>query len=90
MGRAPSIDPGLAASPPARGAPTGKLDFNAVPWAYVSIDGRPEEETPIRARVLAVGRHRLRVRNPVLERVREVSIEIQAGETTRYVVDLRQ
>ena len=71
-------------------AGTGTLDFNAVPWAYVSIDGRPEEETPIRARTLTVGRHRVRVRNPVLERQREVEIEIAPGETTRYVVDLRQ
>jgi hypothetical protein len=88
---APAAAGGITRGPPAAASrATGALDFNAVPWGYVSIDGLPEVETPIRARVLSVGRHRVRVRNPVLEREREVSVEIQAGETTRYVVDLRQ
>jgi hypothetical protein len=69
---------------------TGLLDLNAVPWAYVSIDGGAEEETPIRARKLSAGNHKVRIRNPVLERQRDMSIEISPGETSRYVVDLRQ
>jgi eukaryotic-like serine/threonine-protein kinase len=69
---------------------TGILELNAVPWAYVSIDGQPEEETPIRARVLSAGRHRVKIRNPILEQQREIAVEISPGETTRHVVDLRQ
>jgi serine/threonine-protein kinase len=78
----------IAPAPPP--AHTGTLELNAVPWAYVSIDGRPEEETPIRKRVLSAGRHRIKIRNPVLEKQREIAVDISAGETTRYVVDLRQ
>ncbi len=69
---------------------TGTLDLNAVPWAYVSINGGPEEETPIKARKLPAGKHKVRIRNPVLERHREMTIEISPGETSKYVVDLRQ
>lgn len=69
---------------------TGTLDLNAVPWAYVSINGGPEEETPIKARTLPAGKHKVRIRNPVLERHREMTIEISPGETSKYVVDLRQ
>ncbi len=70
-------------------AGTGTLELNAVPWAYVSIDGGAEEETPIR-RVLSAGRHRVKIRNPVLERYREIAVDISPGQTARYVVDLRQ
>jgi tRNA A-37 threonylcarbamoyl transferase component Bud32 len=69
---------------------SGRLDLNVVPWAYVSIDGGSEEETPIRGRVLGVGRHKIVIRNPVLERRREIAVDISPGETTRYVVDLRR
>ena len=69
---------------------TGMLDLNAVPWAYVSINGGPEEETPIKARKLPAGKHKVLIRNPVLERHREMTIEITPGETSKHVVDLRQ
>jgi len=69
---------------------TGTLDLNAVPWAYVSINGGPEEETPIKARKLPAGRHKVLIRNPVLDSRREMTIEISPGETSKYVVDLRQ
>jgi tRNA A-37 threonylcarbamoyl transferase component Bud32 len=74
----------------ARPGPRGRLDLNAVPWAYVSIDGGPEVETPIRGRALSAGRHKIVIRNPVLEKQREIAIDIAAGETTRYVVDLNR
>ena len=68
----------------------GTLDLNAVPWAYVSINGGPEEETPIKARKLPAGRHKVLIRNPVLDSRREMTVEITPGETSKYVVDLRQ
>ena len=89
---APPSDPGPV-PPAAKTRPrraTGKLDLNVVPWAYVSIDGGSEVETPIRGRVLGVGRHKIVIRNPVLERRREIALDIAPGETTRYVVDLRR
>ena len=73
-----------------RSGPSGRLELNAVPWAYVSIDGAPEVETPIRGRALSPGRHKLVIRNPVLEKQREIAIDIASGETTRYVVDLNR
>ena len=73
-----------------RSGPSGRLDLNAVPWAYVSIDGAPEVETPIRGRALSPGRHKVVIRNPVLEKQREIAIDIASGETTRYVVDLNR
>jgi eukaryotic-like serine/threonine-protein kinase len=71
-------------------AKSGTLELNVVPWAYVSIDGGAEEETPIRARVLPVGRYTIVIRNPVLEKRREIAVNILPGETTRYVVDLHR
>jgi hypothetical protein len=68
----------------------GTLELNAVPWAYVSIDGGTEEETPIRGRKLAAGVHKVRIWNPVLERTRTMRVTIEAGETNRVVVDLKQ
>lgn len=80
-----------AASPPVKPPKgMGTLDLNAVPWAYVSINGGAEEETPIKARRLPAGKHKVLIRNPVLERNRELTIEISPGETSKYVVDLRQ
>jgi tRNA A-37 threonylcarbamoyl transferase component Bud32 len=73
-----------------RAAKSGTLELNVVPWAYVSIDGGAEEETPIRSRVLPVGRHTIVIRNPVLEKRREIAVNILPGETTRYVVDLHR
>jgi hypothetical protein len=79
-----------SAAPRTRGRRTGTLEINAVPWAYVSIDGGPEVETPIRGRVLSAGRHRIVIRNPVLEKQRELAVDIAPGETARYVVDLNR
>ena len=79
-----------SAAPRTRARRTGTLEINAVPWAYVSIDGGPEVETPIRGRVLSAGRHRIVIRNPVLEKQRELAVNIAPGETARYVVDLNR
>ena len=79
-----------SAAPRTRARRTGTLEINAVPWAYVSIDGGPEVETPIRGRVLSAGRHRIVIRNPVLEKQREIAVDIAPGETARYVVDLNR
>jgi hypothetical protein len=79
-----------SAAPRTRAGRTGTLEINAVPWAYVSIDGGPEVETPIRGRVLSAGRHRIVIRNPVLEKEREIAVDIAPGETARYVVDLNR
>jgi hypothetical protein len=87
---APPRKTGTTPAAPSPAKEMGTLDLNAVPWAYVSINGGPEEETPIRGRRLPAGKHKVLIRNPVLERQREMTIQISPGDTSKYVVDLRQ
>lgn len=69
-------------------APRGFLNLNAIPWAYVSIDGGKTRETPLQDVGLSPGKHRLVLRNPVLEKAREIVVEIRPGQTARHIVDL--
>ena len=75
-------------APPKTAAVPGFLNLNAVPWAYVTIDGNKTGETPLQNLELSPGRHRLVIRNPILEMTREIVVEIRAGQTTRRIVDL--
>jgi eukaryotic-like serine/threonine-protein kinase len=68
------IDPGQTVSVPVS-IPSGLLSVNAVPWADVSVDGRPVGITPLGNLSLPIGAHEIVWRHPQLgERRRTVSV----------------
>lgn len=73
-------------TPPTKTA-TGTLHVNVEPWAYVSIDGGKEKETPIDAR-LASGTHKVVIHNPALKKRKDLRVVIQPGQTKRIDLDL--
>ena len=65
--------------------PDGRVSINAVPWAVVSIDGKPAGETPLGNVVLPVGEHQITFRHPQLgERTQKVIVK--ANTATRVSV----
>jgi serine/threonine-protein kinase len=69
--------------------PVSSLTVNALPWAEVSIDGRPYGETPIANVSLPVGDHVVVLRHPTLgERQQTVTVRLEGPN--RLSVDLRR
>jgi hypothetical protein len=88
--------PGLAVTPLAEGGDSppapiepARVNLNAVPWAEVTVDGRPAGVTPIFQLELAPGVHHLRFVNGPLAVTRETTIEVASGERRNVVIDLR-
>jgi hypothetical protein len=54
--------------------PDGRVSVNAVPWAQVSINGKPVGDTPLGNLPLPVGEHEITFRHP------------QLGEQTQKVI----
>jgi hypothetical protein len=71
---------------PSRDATLGVI---VLPWGYVSIDGGPEQESPVAYAYLPPGTHRIRVRNPDVQCNREITIELAPGERNIQRFDLR-
>lgn len=70
-------------------APTSTLDVNALPWAEVTIDGRPYGETPLASVSLPIGEHNVVLRHPSLgERTAVAVVGLRAPN--RLSVDLRK
>jgi hypothetical protein len=67
--------------------PSGKLSVNAVPWAEVSIDGRPAGTTPLANLSVTVGSHEVLWRHPQLGERRQ-TVTIKANSPTRLGMDL--
>jgi len=67
----------------------GLLDVNAVPWAFVYVDGRKLGVTPRQGIRLRPGRHRVRLVNPALKASRTLSVDIRPGQRVRKVVVFR-
>ena len=72
---------------PATKSGTGTLHVNVEPWAYVSIDGGKEKETPIDVRLTA-GTHKVVINNPALKKRKDLRIVMQPGQTKRIDLDL--
>ncbi len=79
---------GGGGDPPAPSGP-GQLTFDARPWCNVSIDGTPVGQTPIVNRTLPSGRHRITCTNPDLGVTRNITINVEAGQTTRQRINLQ-
>ncbi len=75
-------------SPAPAGGP-GKLIFDARPWCNVKIDGTSVGQTPIVNRPLPSGPHHITCTNPELHVTRNVTLQIQAGQTTRQRINLQ-
>ncbi|MBX7100267.1 MAG: PEGA domain-containing protein, partial [Myxococcaceae bacterium] len=58
---------------------TGELNVNVTPWAEVWIDGHKAGVTPLAARPIAEGAHRVRLVNPSGEKT--VSIAVAPGQS---------
>jgi hypothetical protein len=82
---APTVDAGSREGP----ARTS-LSVNAMPWAQVSIDGRPQGTTPLRKLKLRAGVHRVELSCPPLGRDSAFNVELPARGEARMVVDLNQ
>lgn len=68
------IEPGKTTAP-AVALPNGSLSINALPWAEVSIDGRPVGTTPLGNLAVPIGTHDIVWRHPQLgERTRSVAV----------------
>ena len=67
--------------------PSGKLSVNAVPWAEISIDGRPAGTTPMANLTVPVGSHEVLWRHPQLGERRQ-TVTVKANTPTRVGVDL--
>lgn len=66
------------------------LSINAMPWADVTIDGKPQGTTPLRKLKLRSGVHRVELSCPPLGRTRALSIELPSKGEARMMVDLQQ
>jgi serine/threonine-protein kinase len=64
----------------------GTIDLLVEPWANVYLGTRRIGEAPVRGLRLPVGRHRLRLVNPVLGR--DTSIDVEVPSAKPYVVRL--
>jgi serine/threonine-protein kinase len=74
---------------PAPAGGPGKLTFDARPWCNVSVDGRRLGQTPIVNHTLPSGSHRITCANPELGVSRNLTVDIEPGETTRRRLDLQ-
>lgn len=68
---------GRRRDPPRVAAEPGRLQVNVLPWAEVSVDGRPRGRVPVDIE-LPAGPHRVRLYNPQLGE-RTLDIEVPAG-----------
>ena len=67
----------------------GLLEINAVPWAYVYIDGKRRGVTPIQGLRLPPGVHKVRLVNPALKASRTLVVRLRPGQHLRRVVILK-
>jgi hypothetical protein len=83
--RTVKITPGKTASVNVS-SPSGKLSVNAVPWAEVSIDGRPAGTTPLGNLTVPIGSHEVLWHHPQLGERRQ-TVTVKAQSPTRVGVD---
>ena len=69
-------------------APSGTLQIGAIPWGYVTVDGKQVATTPVNALTVSAGPHQVTVENPRLG-TRSQTVLVPAGGTARWVVRFR-
>jgi tRNA A-37 threonylcarbamoyl transferase component Bud32 len=80
-GRDVVLDRTLAKTTPA--PRYGTIDLHVDPWALVYLDGRQIGEAPVRGLSLPLGRHRLKLVNPVQRRQMTLAVEVPAKHAYR-------
>jgi serine/threonine-protein kinase len=68
-------------------AATGLLQFHILPWAEVTVDGKPLGTTPLRPVSLEVGEHQVVLSHPGYKPLKK-SVVVRTGATTTLEVDL--
>ena len=86
-----SVTDGPAAEDPSPSAepPKGTLRVIAVPWADVSIDGRPVRSAALRGVRLSAGAHSVTLSHPDYA-VTTRNVVVTAGKVTDFVLDLAE
>ncbi|MEZ5318521.1 MAG: PEGA domain-containing protein [Vicinamibacterales bacterium] len=69
--------------------PNGSLSINALPWAEVTIDGRPAGTTPLANLAVPIGRHEVVWRHPQLGERRQ-TVVVTARTPVRVGIDLNR
>jgi hypothetical protein len=67
----------------------GTIDLHVDPWALVYLDGRKIGEAPVRGLSLPLGRHRLKLVNPVQRRQMTLAVEVPAKHAYRVKLPAR-
>lgn len=68
--------------------PRSAVNFNAIPWAEVFVDGERAGETPIGNYMLALGDHQIELRHPQLG-TRRQTISVSLNGPNRVAVNMR-
>jgi serine/threonine-protein kinase len=85
-------EPPVAAAPPSSPAVEpegGTLRLHVVPWAEVTLDGRPVGTTPLKPLSLAPGVHTVRLQHPDYRPLQK-KVNVRAGEVFVLEVDLAE
>jgi hypothetical protein len=69
--------------------PHGRLNINALPWATVSVDGKPVGDTPLANLPVTIGPHEVTFRHPMLGEKRETTL-VKAEGVTRVSVNMQR
>lgn len=90
-GREPKPVVGHGSQQPREPRGSGTVNITALPWAYISIDGkRLPKPTPIANHELAAGSHVIEANNPNLKKRASQKITVQAGKPTNVAFDLNK
>jgi PEGA domain len=69
--------------------PEGLVSINALPWANVSIDGKPVGTTPLGNLKVPIGEHEIMWRHPMYGQ-RRMTVRVAAKSPLRVSIDFRQ
>jgi hypothetical protein len=89
-GSPPVRPPPAAASADEESTEPGTLQVVAIPWANVSVDGRPLGVTPVAPVSLPPGTHTVVLVNSELGATRTMSVTIKPGKPSLLRVDLKR
>lgn len=76
-------------TPLAISLPNGRLSINAVPWADVTIDGKPIGTTPLANVPVTIGQHTIVFRHPTLGEQTQ-TVVVKADGMTRVSAKFEQ
>ena len=69
--------------------PRAEVNFNAIPWAEVWIDGDRAGETPLGNYMLPLGNHQIELRHPQLDTKRQ-TLSVSLNGPNRVAVNMRE